>query len=312
MPQFYQQTVEETFQQLQTTYQGLSNTEAEHRLRKYGPNSLTEKEQLKWYKILFSQLKSPLIYLLILAGGVTFLLHVYKDSFVIFLAVISNALIGFFQEFHAERSMQALKKLLIIKIVVLRDDTEEEISSEKVVQGDIILLTAGSKVPADMRLIEANDLTIDESMLTGESVPVIKEIHTFHKENVSLGDQKNMAFAGTSVVRGQGKGVVVATGDNTVLGKIASEVETVEKTLTPLQIKMNGFARFIAILVLSGAFLIFVVGLLKGIPPKEIFLSVVAVAVAAIPEGLPVVVTVAMAIGVERMARKNTLIRTRR
>jgi Ca2+-transporting ATPase len=147
MPQFYQQTVEETFQQLQTTYQGLSNTEAEHRLRKYGPNSLTEKEQLKWYKILFSQLKSPLIYLLILAGGVTFLLHVYKDSFVIFLAVISNALIGFFQEFHAERSMQALKKLLIIKIVVLRDDTEEEISSEKVVQGDIILLTAGSKVP---------------------------------------------------------------------------------------------------------------------------------------------------------------------
>jgi Ca2+-transporting ATPase len=310
MPQFYQQTVEETFQQLQTTYQGLSNTEAEHRLRKYGPNSLTEKEQLKWYKILFSQLKSPLIYLLILAGGVTFLLHVYKDSFVIFLAVISNALIGFFQEFHAERSMQALKKLLIIKTVVLRDDTEEEISSEKVVQGDIILLTAGSKVPADMRLIEANDLTIDESMLTGESVPVIKEIHTFHKENVSLGDQKNMAFAGTSVVRGQGKGVVVATGDNTVLGKIASEVETVEKTLTPLQIKMNGFARFIAILVLSGAFLIFVVGLLKGIPPKEIFLSVVAVAVAAIPEGLPVVVTVAMAIGVERMARKNTLIRT--
>lgn len=308
--QFYQQSVEETYQHFESSDKGLSLKEVEHRLRKYGPNELTEREGRAWYKILISQFTSPLIYILMLAGGVTLLLQVYKDSFVIFLAVISNALIGFFQEFHAEKSMQALKKLLIIKTIVLREDTEEEISAEKIVPGDIVLLTAGNKVPADLRLIEANDLTIDESMLTGESVPVVKETATFHKDNISLGDQKNIAFAGTNIVRGQGKGIVVATGDATVLGKIASEVETVEKTLTPLQIKMNEFARFIALIVLGGAFTIFIVGILKGIPAKDIFLSVVAVAVAAIPEGLPVVVTVAMAIGVERMARKNTLVRT--
>ena len=307
---YYRMSLDEVKAQLKTKEDGLSSHEATKRLREYGENYIEEHKARSLWRIFFQQFTSPLIIILLLASAVTLAFREYKDSLVIFIAVFSNAVIGFFQEFNAERSMRALSDMLVPQAIVVRDGLEMEIPATKLVPGDVVLLQSGVRVPADVRIFEAVDALVDESALTGESVPASKEPHALAREHLTPGDQKNMAFMGTMMVRGRIMGMVTTTGYETVLGDIARQVDEVHTAETPLQMKMQKFANFITKIVMSGVLTIFVVGAIRGLSLHDLFLSGVAVAVAAIPEGLPIVVTVAMAIGVQRMARKSTIIRT--
>lgn len=306
---WYQLSVKEVLQRLEASENGLSNAEAKQRIAHYGPNKLAEEEKISKLKILLHQFTSPLIYILLIAGVVTIMLKEYIDSGVIFAVVILNAIIGYIQEYKAEESVRALKKMVVPKAKVIRDGKEKEINSEELVPGDIVLLASGTKVPADLRLLHAIELKIDEAMLTGESLPVEKLTTSIKEDNLTPGDQRNMAFMGTVVVNGRAKGVVVETGANTVLGTIAKEVKEVGMVKAPLQEKIQGFAKAIGFIVLGASILLFFIGLLIGESAKDMFLTAVAAAVATIPEGLPIVVTIAMAIGVARMARQNAIIR---
>lgn len=307
--QWYQISLKEVYHKLKTSEKGLNSEEAKNRLKQFGLNKLAEEEKINRLKILIHQFASPLIYILIIAGIVTIFLKEYIDAGVIFAVVILNAIIGYLQEYKAEQSVRALKKMLVPKAKVLRDGVEKEINSEELVPGDIVILYSGIRVPADIRLIHTVELRVDESILTGESLPVEKHHHTLREENLTHGDQKNMAFMGTVVVTGRARGVVVETGMNTVLGKIATYVKESETVKAPLQNKIQSFANMVGIVVVIASVLLFIMGLIIGEPLKEMFMTAVAAAVAAIPEGLPMVVTVTLAIGVMRMAKKHAIIR---
>lgn len=306
---WYQLGVKEILQRLDTSENGLTDTEAGNRLEQYGPNRLAEEEKISKLKILLHQFMSPLIYILLIAGVVTILLREYIDSGVIFAVVVLNAVIGFIQEFKAEESVRALKKMVVPKARVIRDGKEKEINSEYLVPGDLVLLASGARVPADLRLIHTIEVKIEEAMLTGESLPAEKVTNPIKEENLTPGDQKNMAFMGTIVVGGRAKGVVVATGTKTVLGDIAREVKEIGIVRAPLQDKIHNFARTIGFIVLGASASLFIVGLLIGESAKDMFMTAVAAAVATIPEGLPIVVTIALAVGVSRMAKQNAIIR---
>ncbi len=306
---WYQLDASEVVKQLNTHDDGLSDDEAALRLKQYGPNQLIEEERISRIAILIHQFTSPLIYILLIASVVTFFLHEYIDTGVILAVVILNAVIGYIQEYKAEESVRALKKMVVPTARVLRDGKEHEVKSEGLVPGDIVLLASGVKVPADIRLINTIELKVDEAMLTGESLPAEKNTDLLKEKNLTPGDQRNMAFMGTAVVTGRAKGVVVETGIKTLLGQIAKDVTEVEVAKSPLQAKLEGFARFIAIVVSIFTVLMFFIGIMMGKEASEMFMVAVATAISAIPEGLPVAVTIAMAIGVNRMARRNAIIR---
>jgi Ca2+-transporting ATPase len=306
---WYQLDEEEVFTNLETSEQGLSGSEAEKRLEKYGPNKLPETEGISRLKILLHQFASPLIYILIVAAVVTAFLGEYIDTGVIVAVLILNAVIGYFQEYKAETSVRALKGMVVARARVVREGKEKEIPSEHLVPGDIVLLASGGKVPADLRLFKTTELKIEEAALTGESVPVEKKSQPIPEENLTPGDQTNMAFMGTVVVNGRAKGLVVETGSKTVLGQIAREVKELSVTQTPLQQKIIKFSHFIGLLVLGSAVAIAILGFFLRMTIAEIFKIAVAASVAAIPEGLPVVVTITMAIGISRMAKRNAIIR---
>jgi len=306
---WYQSTVKELFKKLRVSESGLTDSEIKERLLQFGPNKFIEEEKTNRLKILIHQFTSPLIYILLIAGVVTISLNEYIDSGVIFTVVILNALIGYIQEYKAEESVRALKKMVVPKAKVLREGKEKEINSEELVPGDIVLLASGVRVPADLRLFKTIELRVEEAMLTGESLPAEKVTSPIKEANLTPGDQKNMAFMGTIIVSGRAKGVVVETGHSTVLGQIATEVRKVTVVKTPLQYKLMRFAKLIGILVIAFSALIFLVGMLLGGKASEMFMIAVATAVSAIPEGLPVAVTIVMAIGVARMARRNAVIR---
>jgi len=307
--EWYQLDQSRILAELNTSEQGLTAAEARERLGRFGPNKLAEEERISLLKIFLHQFTSPLIYILLIAAVVTTLLQEYKDTGVILAILLINALVGFIQEFKAEKNVRALKKMVVAKARVLRDGREVEINSEELVPGDIVFLASGSRVPADVRLLKAIELRCDESMLTGESVPVEKITQPLTEPNLTPGDQRNMAFMGAVVVNGRAKGVVVATGPRTILGRIARDVQELGVTKAPLQEKIDRFANFIGILVLVASALLFLVGLLVGEKPADMFMTAVAAAVATIPEGLPIVVTIALAIGVARMAQQNAIIR---
>ncbi len=306
---WYQLPVKEVIQKLGTSEKGLTDKEAKQRLSQHGLNKLAEEEKINKFKILLHQFTSPLIYILLVAGVVTIFLEEYIDSGVIFSVVILNAIIGFIQEFKAEESVRALKKMVVPKAKVLRNGNEKEINSEELVPGDIVMLASGVRVPADLRLFKTIELRIDESMLTGESIPVDKITSLIREDNLTPGDQKNMTFMGTIVVNGRAKGLVVETGHRTVLGLIAKEVKEVLEIKTPLQNRLMHFAKLIGIVVTAFSAIVFVTGTMLGEKASEMFMTAVATAVSAIPEGLPVAVTITMAIGVARMARRNSIIR---
>lgn len=306
---WYKLGIEEIYKKLKTSANGLAQGEVDERLQQYGPNKLPEERRASRLMIFLHQFASPLIYMLIVAGVVTALLQEYKDTFVIVAVIGLNAIIGYMQEFKAEESIRALKKIMVPRARVVRDGQEREINSEDLVPGDVVLLESGDKVPADLRLIKTIETRVDESILTGESLPVEKTSVAIEEENLTPGDQKNMAFMGTIVVSGRTRGLVVETGPRTVLGSIAERVKEIGTTRAPLQTKFDKFANVIGLIVIAAASVLLLLGLWIGESLRDMFMTAVAAAVATIPEGLPVVVTIALAISVARMARQHAIIR---
>ncbi|MEM0911859.1 MAG: HAD-IC family P-type ATPase, partial [Pseudomonadota bacterium] len=287
---------------------GLTSKEASTRLHLIGPNTVTTKAGTNGFIKFLLQFHNPLVYILLVAVAVTFVLEEYVDAAVIFAVVFLNAVIGFLQENKAEHAIESLKKMTDANALVIRDGERHEMPAWQIVPGDLILLQPGDKVPADMRLCTEKELKIDESALTGESLPADKNIATLDADTV-LADRTNMTYAGTLVTAGQGKGVVIATGDYTETGKIARLMHRNVELETPLTKKIRGFSQVLLYIILGLSVFTFAVGMLHGKAPLETFMASVALAVATIPEGLPAVVTITLAIGVSRMASRNAIIR---
>ena len=307
---WYQQSTAEVAEALSTSEAGLTSAEAQARLAKYGYNEIKFKKRSALVRFLL-QFRNALIYLLLAAALVTAILQHWTDTAVILLVVIGNAIIGFVQEGKAEASMEALTKMLVPDCTVLRDGEVREIPTRELVPGDVAILDDGAVVPADLRLFYAKNLSTDEAALTGESVPVEKEPDPLPKADLSPADQRSMAFSGTFAVRGTGRGIVVATADKTELGKIAMLMKGAPTdTLAPLTRKVGRFTKFIIIAVMVLASINLILGATLGdYRLVDAFLASVALAVAAIPEGLPAILTIALAFGAKAMARKNALIR---
>ncbi|MEA2028485.1 MAG: HAD-IC family P-type ATPase, partial [Campylobacterota bacterium] len=287
---------------------GLSLEAIDERQALFGANQLKAKEQDSRLKTFLMQFHNALIYILLAASLITAILGEWVDSGVIFGVVIINVIVGYLQEVKASEAIEALKKMMVSQADVIRDAQVLSISSLDIVPGDIVLLESGDKIPADLRLIEAKELRIDESMLTGESLPAQKELGKL-APNTTLNDRVNMAFSGSYVTYGRAKGVVVATAGYTQIGKIATMIDEAQENQTPLTQKIDSFSRVLLYLILGLAVVTFVVGVLRESSMLDTFMASVALAVGAIPEGLPAAVTVTLAIGVDRMARKNAIIR---
>lgn len=302
-------SAELAIERLGSSPRGLSPDEAARRLQLVGPNALPQGKPPSLAGIFLSQFKSPLIYVLLLAAVVSLLLREFSDAGFIFAVLLLNAAIGTFQEYHAERSAQALQGLVAARTRVERDGEILEIDTRDLVPGDIVLLESGEKVPADLRLLETHGLTIDESLITGESLASSKRVDVILPEDTPLGDRVNMAFAGSMLNSGRARGLVVATGLRTELGQIAEAVVSEETARPPLLLRMELFTKRIAIAVALAAIMVAVLELSRGTPVAQIFLLAVALAVSAIPEGLPVAVTVALAVGMRRMAKRAVIVR---
>ncbi|MEX2585843.1 MAG: HAD-IC family P-type ATPase [Balneolaceae bacterium] len=308
---WYSLSAEEAGEIVKTSAEkGLTDEEVERRLSFFGPNEIVTEAGLTRFQILIHQFKDPLIYILLAAAFVTFVLQDYVDSGVIMVVVLLNALIGYIQENKAQSAIRALSKLSDPKAQVIRNGREIEIPSRDLVPGDIVLLSSGGRISADMRILMSKGLEVDESALTGESEVITKQVDPIRKANLVPADQKNMAFAGTIVTQGRSKAVVVRTGDSTELGEIASTVKEIGIIKTPLQEKVDKLGKNIGYLILGFAVLIAVIGILYKMDPSDIFITVVAMAVSAIPEGLPVILTITLAIGVRRMANRQAIIRS--
>ena len=306
---WHAEPVDKCLNTLKSSPEGLDPEEAGRRLEEFGPNMLAAEKKRGPLKRFLMQFHNLLIYVLLAAVVITALLQEWIDSLVILGVCVVNALIGFIQEGKAEKSLESLKTMLAPEALVLRGGQRIRVAARDLVPGDVVYLKPGDRVPADLRIFECRNLRIDEAALTGESVPVGKACAEVESE-AALGDRKSMAFSGTMVVYGQGTGVVAATGLNTELGRISELLTETESIVTPLIRKMNVFARHltVAILVLAAAAFLFGV-FLRGYAPADMFLAAVGLAVAAIPEGLPAIMTITLAIGVQKMAGRNAIIR---
>ncbi|MEX2213516.1 MAG: cation-transporting P-type ATPase [Phycisphaeraceae bacterium] len=287
---------------------GLSVAEAEQRFTRFGPNRLTARKGLGPLVRLLRQFHQPLIYILIVAGAITAALGEWVDSSVIFAVVMLNSIVGFMQESKALKAIEALARTLSASCTVIRDGESRRLDSTQVVQGDVVLLQSGDKVPADLRLIHSRDLQIDESALTGESVPVQKVSDPLDAQ-IGMADRRNMAFASALVTYGQGKGVVVATGDSTEVGRISELIATADDIKTPLTGKIAAFSHLLLYVIIGLSAVTFAIGLIRGETATDMFMASIALAVGTIPEGLPAAMTVILAIGVARMARRRAIIR---
>jgi len=290
------------------TTKGLSLFEAKHRLDKFGPNRVSAKKQKSRLVQFLQQFNQPLVYILLLAGFITLFLREWVDSSVIFGVVLLNAIIGYVQEAKAERAIESLKQMMTTQATVLRDGKWVSCDSTQLVVGDIIKLQSGDKVPADARLFKCRELQVDESALTGESVPVLKKTETLPPETV-LADRHNMVYAGTLVTYGQAQALIVSTGDKTETGRISEMLASAADLATPLTKKIEAFSKVLLIVILALAAITFAVGMIRGETAIDMFMAAVALAVGAIPEGLPAAVTITLAIGVNRLARKKAIIR---
>ena len=288
---------------------GLSEKNVESRLSEYGPNQLEERKGRTPFKIFISQFNDFMIWILIAAAFISgVLIREVADAIVILVILVINSVLGFVQEYRAEKALQALKELASPSALVIRAGREKSIYSKNLVPGDIIKISAGDLVPADCRIIKQVNLQANESILTGESEPVAKTTAIIEKENIPLGDKKNLLFSGTTIVKGRCTSVVTGTGQYTEIGKIASMVQE-EEDMTPLQIELKTVSKRIGIICIAISAIVFASGILKGNSVAQMLLVAVALAVAAIPEGLPAIVTVALALGVQRMAKNNAIVR---
>ena len=294
---------------LQAQATGLTSAEVLLRQQQYGPNALPRKEPPGLFQVFVNQFKSPLIYVLVAAALVSLLIQEFSDAIFISAVLLLNAVIGTVQEYSAQRSADALQKMMTTRVRVLREGDAYEIDSEEIVPGDVVLLESGERVPADMRLLGSHNLEIDESLLSGESIAVIKRSDAILENDTVLGDRINMAFAGSLVNRGRASCVVVGIGLATELGAIAKSVTGDIGAKAPLQERMERFTQRVAIFVGCAVLVMATILLIRGMPISEIFLSSVALSVSVIPEGLPVALTVALAIGMQRMARRDVIVR---
>jgi len=299
----------EVLKSLSASPNGLSQVEAAARLEIYGPNKLQEVAGLGVLRIFFSQFLSPLIYVLVVAAVVSLLMHEYTDAGFIMAVLVVNAVIGTIQEYHAQNSAQALRDMVQTITIVLRDGESFEIDTAELVPGDVVLVGPGSKVPADMLLLQEFDLEVDESLLTGEAMAVQKQAGLTLDAETPMADRVNMLFSGTLVNRGRGRGVVTATGPATELGLLAEGLHQADAAKPPLIQRMERFTINIAMALAAVVLLLAAVELYNGTSWHEVFIVSVALAVSAIPEGLPVALTVALAIGMNRMARRNVIVR---
>ncbi|MEW5705251.1 MAG: cation-translocating P-type ATPase [Actinomycetota bacterium] len=301
--------IDETIKELDTSSQGLSSLEAKRRLEKFGPNELKKKKKRTPLLMILDQFKDFLIITLLFAAIIAGVVGEPVDALAILAIVVLNAIIGFIQEFRAEKAIEALRLMAAPTATVLRDGIPQNIPASEIVPGDVVIIEAGRIVPADMRLIEAARLKAEEAALTGESIPVEKQTKALADEKLSLGDRTNMVYSGTAISYGRGVGVVVATGMNTELGRIAHMLEEEKDVRTPLQHRLAVFSKKLALAILVIVAIIFAFGLARGVPIVLMFLTSVSLAVAAIPEALPAVITISLAFGASKLVKQNALIR---
>ncbi|MDV6343983.1 cation-transporting P-type ATPase [Nitrosomonas sp. Is37] len=306
---WHNRTADEAMAILQTSRHGLTQTEAEQRLKQYGSNWLKPpRKRSAWMRFLL-QFHNVLIYVLLASAVITMLLNHWVDTAVIVGVVIINALIGFIQEGKAEKALNAIRRMLSLDAIVLRDGKHRQIPAEELVPGDIVLLQSGHKVPADLRLFSVKNLRIEEAALTGESEAIEKTVEAVPAQ-VAIGDRLCMAYSSTLVVFGQGTGIVVATGDDTEIGRISTMLERVDTIETPLLRQLTVFGHWLSGVIIVLAVCMLIYGLLRGnYHLGEMFLAAVSIAVAAIPEGLPAIMTITLALGVQMMARRHAIIR---
>ncbi len=308
-PEWHSMHAHEVFAALGAAPSGLSADDAAARLQRHGENRLPAAQRESLLQRFFAQFRNVLIYVLLVSAGITALLSHWVDCGVIVGVVLINAIIGVIQEGKAERALDAIRNMLSLNAVVLRDGRRHEIPATRLVPGDVVLLASGDKVPADLRLVEVRQLRVDEAALTGESQPVDKDAATLGRQAL-LADRRCMAYSGTLVVYGLARGVVVATGAHTQIGRISKLIAAVDNLETPLLRQMAGFGRQLTVAILLVSAATFLVGVAwRGYGWAEMFLATVGIAVAAIPEGLPAVMTITLAIGVQRMARRHAIIR---
>lgn len=288
---------------------GLTQAEAHGRLNQFGANELQERGGTHPLRILWEQIRSIMVLILIAAAVISGFLGKGTETFAIIAIVILFVLLGFIQEYRAEQAMAALKKMSVPSVRVRRGGSQQEISARELVPGDVVLLEAGNVIPADLRLFESANLRIQEAALTGESEPVEKQTDALAEDDIPLGDRLNMAYMGTVVTYGRGGGIVVQTGMGTELGKIASLIQEVKDGPTPLQQRLDQVGKFLAIMGIVAALAVLLIGVLSGEALDEMFLTAVSVAVAVVPEGLPAVVTITLALGAQRMLRRRALVR---
>jgi P-type Ca2+ transporter type 2C len=306
---WHQKNIEEVVQELGSSLQGISVANAQKLLLEHGPNELTEKKRKTLFMMFLDQFKDFMILVLIAAAIIAGVIGDASDTIAIIVIVVLNAVIGFVQEYRAEKAMALLRKMAAHYALVIRDGNPVNIPAAQLVPGDLVILEAGKIVPADMRLVEAAQLKIEEAALTGESLPVEKHNKPLPDEHLPIGDRKNMAYKGTIVSYGRGRGTVTATGMGTELGKIANMLQEEKEVKTPLQKRLATFGQKLALAVLAICAIVFGVGVLRGEEPLLMVLTAISLAVAAIPEALPAVITISLALGAKKMVRQNALIR---
>ncbi|MBX7173045.1 MAG: calcium-translocating P-type ATPase, PMCA-type [Pyrinomonadaceae bacterium] len=304
----YNQPISDVLKFLESSPEGLTHAQITEKLEQFGLNELQEKKKNPPWMIFLLQFKDFMILVLAAAAIISGVIGDTTDTIIIFIIIILNAIVGFVQEYRAEKALDALKKMTVTQTHVIRDGKSQIISSTELVPGDLVVMEAGNVVPADIRLLEVHAFRIDESSLTGESVPVDKISGELSEKDIVLGDRLNMIFKGTLVTNGRAKGVVTATGMNTELGKIAGMLQE-DEAATPLQQRMTKFGKNLSYIILLICLILFVVGVLRGDNPFEMLLVSISLAVAAIPEALPALITIALARGASRLAKKNALIR---
>ena len=306
---YYNKNIEDIEKELNTNIDGLTTKEVEKRIAKYGRNILPKKKKDSVIKIFFSEFKDPIIILLLFAALASFIAREPLDAIAIIFIILIDVIMATYQENKANNTAEALSDLIKVKTKVVRNGRVVELDSDELTIGDYVILESGDKISADMRITEAHNFMVDESILTGESIQVSKTSDLIEKENISINEQDNMLFSGTNVVTGRAKAIIVAIGLNTEIGKIANSINTTEEEKSPLTIRVEKFSKQISLLVLVVAIVITIISLVKGMPPHEIFLSVVALAVSAMPEGLPLALTMALTIASNKMAKSNVIVR---
>ncbi len=308
--QWYMEEIEAVEKKLSSSLKrGLGEEEAKKRLHEYGYNEIEQKDRKSVFRMIADQFNDFMIIILIIAAVISGLLGEITDSVIILMIVVLNAAMGVVQENKAEQSLAALKKMSAPNAKVLRDGYHDVVPSRLLVPGDIVLLETGDLVPADMRIIEASNLKIEEAALTGESVPVEKDTGPLDQMNIPLGDRVNMGYSGSIVTYGRGRGIVIGTGMNTEVGKIAQMIQSAEEVETPLKKRLQVLGKVLGIAALAICTVIFITGILYGKEIFDMFLIAVSLAVAAIPEGLPAIATIVLAIGVQRMVKRNAIVR---